>query len=161
MVIGILLIIVCILLVSLLYRYWKLLLTREILENEKEKFKCQSDLLCQWIRNINKGITVDEILTSYGANSIAIYGKGNLGRLLYKNLEGSNIKVKFFIDKNAGRIIEDLADTIGTISDEDLSDLDAIIVTLPYDYLKIKEFLEKETKNNIRIISIEEIVYRL
>ena len=118
------------------------------LENERNRFKNQFDLLCQWNRNNLCDDSLDKLLKERKINTIAIYGKGVIGRLIFHALENTEVKVTCFIDRNAANVIGDLAKTITVEQLESESKPDAIIVSLPYDFFRIKkdllEFLGEE-----------------
>ena len=131
------------------------------IENEKNRFKNQFDILCQWHRNNLQGCELEEILKERNIHTIAIYGKGIIGRLIYKTLEDTSIKVPFFIDKNAENIVNDLEKTVGIEKITEEQKPDAIVVSLPYDFQKIKRDLHALLGSDYKILSIEGLIYRM
>lgn len=85
---------------------------------------------------------------------IAIYGKKELGTLLYDELRESTISVECFIDRDADYILSD----IPIITPEKIGDfqVDAIIVTAVTEYDIIFTNLRKFT--SIPIVSLKSII---
>lgn len=131
------------------------------IENEKNRFKNQFDILCQWHRNNLQGCELEKILRERNIHTIAVYGKGIIGRLIYKTLENTSVKVSFFIDRNAENIINDLEKTISVEKIKEEQKPDAIVISLPYDFQKIKSDLNALFGSDYSILSIEELVYRI
>ena len=131
------------------------------IENEKNRFKNQFDILCQWHRNNLQGCDLEKILIERDIRTVAIYGKGIIGRLIYKTLENTSVRVSFFIDKNAENIVQDLNKTIRIDSIKEEQKPDAIIVSLPYDFQKIKQDLHSLLGLDYQILSIEGLIYKI
>ena len=131
------------------------------IENEKNRFKNQFDILCQWHRNNLQGCELEKILIERDIHTVAIYGKGIIGRLIYKTLENTSVRVSFFIDKNAENIVQDLNKTIRIDSIKEEQKPDAIIVSLPYDFQKIKQDLHSLLGLDYQILSIEGLIYKI
>lgn len=105
------------------------------LENEK---KYESNLrrkasfyslLYRWMEMKLAGEGAAERLMQMGYQSVAIYGAGNHGRLLYEDIKNSEVEVRYFIDKNKNSMPE-CGLTVYTM-DEELPEVDVIIIT-PY-----------------------------
>ena len=85
--------------------------------------------------------------------SIAIYGYKELGERLYDELKGSDIEIKYIIDKN----IDYIRAEIDVYSpDESLPQVDAIVVTATYYYDEIED--ELNDMGDFLIISLEDVV---
>lgn len=136
-------------------------------KNEKkinvDKFyrvKDYNDVLIRQLQNISDNKSISKRLREIEINSIAIYGQGSMGRMLYDQLKGSNTYVAFFIDKNE----ETGQSNIENIPVKNIEmiktaeNVDAIIVTPVYDFESIREDIEKNGVNT-RIISLEDLVY--
>ena len=72
------------------------LATIEIKNSDRENFLA----LKRWLENRNANKTLVDYFHRYGYKTIAIYGAGDLGRLLYEEIKNSDIQVKYFIDRN-------------------------------------------------------------
>ena len=76
-------------------------------------------------------------------------------------MENTSVKVSFFIDRNAENIINDLEKTISIEKIKEEQKPDAIVISLPYDFQKIKSDLNASFGSDYSILSIEELVYRI
>lgn len=131
------------------------------IENERNRFKNYFNLLSQWHRNSISKNGLDKILKENNINTIAIYGSGVLGRLIFKELETSDIEVVYFVDRNAENIVSDLVKAITVDEVKKEKKPDAIVVSLPYDFLHIKNYLECSLGEEYKVISIENLIYNI
>ena len=84
----------------------------------------------RWLENRAVGKRFAEYLLDHGYRSIAIYGAGDLGVLLYNEINHSPLKVRFFVDRNYEGIRE--INGIPVVAMESFADdlsVDALIVT--------------------------------
>ena len=121
------------------------------------------DVIRQWLSNkINNkeiGIYLKETLS---VMKIAIYGAGELGELLYDDINGYlGLDVLYFIDKNADNLYYGI-DDVEILNLEELryaKCVDAILIT-PYQmYNQIKAELEDILDYNPLLVSLEDIIY--
>lgn len=110
----------------------------------------------QWLRIRQEGKTLVEYFEKNEYKTVAIYGMKELGERLYDELEGSDIKVKYIIDKNADQIYADV-DVI--TPDEKLEPVDVIVVTALYYFDEIEEMLSD--KVDYPVVSLEDILYEV
>lgn len=113
----------------------------------------------RWLENRNAEKSFVDYFNSYGYAKIAIYGTGDLGRLLYDEIKNSDIKVEYFIDRNGEGIreIEDIP--VATINDiPEMPDVDVLVITPVGNYEAISEALARKTPE-IRTLSLREAVY--
>lgn len=119
----------------------------------KKKFEKYYNDLHKWISIMRRGRKLEDYFLKNNFPKIAIYGYGDLGRLLEKDLGDSAVKIKYAIDKTA----EGVTASIPILSvNEELPAVDAIIVTPSFDFAEIKDFLEK--KVSVPIISIDDVI---
>jgi len=78
------------------------------------------------------------------------------GETLIEELAGSNIEVKYGIDRNSYQIYAGIPIVM---PDSDLEKVDAVVVTSIHFFEEIKELLN--TKIDCPIISLEEIIYQM
>lgn len=79
-----------------------------------------------------------------------------VGRSLYRELENSDVIVKYAIDKKASQMNSE----INIISpDEELPEVDIIIVTSTYYFNEIYNYLDSKT--DIPVVSFEDILFEL
>lgn len=131
------------------------LLSRKKTSNN-DKFKIYYNTLNQWIKIRNKGIRLQQFFDERGYKEIAIYGMGELGNRLYEELENSDIKVLYGIDKSAQSIFSDLE--VKSL-DDDLDEVDVVVVTAVFAYEQIKE--EISDRFSCKVISLEDVVFEL
>ncbi|MCM1120974.1 MAG: hypothetical protein NC416_00170 [Eubacterium sp.] len=110
----------------------------------------------QWLHVRQEGKTLVEYFEKQGYKTVAIYGMKELGERLYDELQGSDITVKYIIDKNADSIYADV-DVI--TPDEELEPVDVIVVTAIYFFDEIEEMLSE--KVDYPIVSLEDILYEV
>lgn len=136
----------------------KVILGKTIEEKSKkvDKFKTYYNVLNQWLINLHEDKKLDAYFISNNYRNIAIYGMGELGNRAYEELNGSEVQVKYAIDKDSENSYSELT----VVSPDDpMEDVDAVVVTAIFAYDEIKE--ELETKINCPILSIEDVVYGL
>ena len=101
-------------------------------------------------------LTLASWFESNSIRTIAIYGMGQLGKLLLNELKGTDVNVDYAIDKNATEVCcENLK--LYSIDELSLPDcVDAIVVTPICEFKEIESLLQR--KVSVRIVSLEEIV---
>ncbi len=129
------------------------------LQGKKERLDTYYDLLVNWIK-CGKIIWAD-ILNTYGAGRVAIYGMGELGELLYDALSKENIIPEYIIDTNPNSyyVIKHNSETkilAGSNVDITKKDVDMIIVTPVFQFDTIKDNLSGQT--DCTIVSLKEIL---
>lgn len=126
------------------------------MEDNYKKFEFFYKLLITWVEMKQEGKNLAEYFEYNNIKSIAIYGMKELGERLVKELEGSDIEIKYIIDQNADKIETQYKKVK---PDDDLEPVDAIVVTAIYYFQDIEEKLSK--KVDCEIISLEDAVYGL
>ena len=110
-------------------------------------------VLVPWL---SRNITQNSILKWFKNKSykmVAIYGYKELGRLLFKELQSSEIEVKYIIDANADNMYEE----IDVVVPEDFAEeVDVIIVTAPFYYDEIYNNMKNRVK--CPIVSIVDVI---
>lgn len=125
-----------------------------LMNRETDLYQRCYNIVCQWISQKQKGNSLDQYFTGNGYHSIAIYGMGRLGALLYEELKGSDVEVLYGIDKDpyctyeGFRIVQ---------PEDELEKADVIVVTPVMAFDEIAEMLAGRTE--IPVLSIEEAVY--
>lgn len=128
-----------------------------LLHNKKEtssqdKFGAYYDVLNKWMKLKENNQTIEDRLKEMGIKTIAIYGMGDLGHHLIKDLENSDIEVKYAIDRSFLAISEiDVYEP-----DADMPLVDAIVITPVFDYENICKKLQ--TKMDCKLLSIGDLV---
>lgn len=113
-------------------------------------------MMNQWVQVKQEGKDLADYFEKNGYKSIAIYGMSYAGERLVHELSGSNIAVKYGIDKNAAGLFSD----IDIVTPEArLEDVDAVVVTPIFFMDTIEEMLSR--KVSCPIISLEDILYEI
>ncbi len=131
---------------------------KKIIKGEKEsyKFRVYYDLTRKWVEAYQLDKSLEELLLDKKYESIAIYGMGDVGYLLFRELEPSRIKVKYGIDKSTiGRGIN--LPIVAPSSD--MEKVDAIIVTAIFAFDDIQKMLESMV--DYPVIPLDDLIYEL
>lgn len=113
-------------------------------------------MMDQWVKIKQQGKNLAEYLKDKEYKNIAIYGMSYAGKTLVEELKGSEIQVKYGIDKNIDPGYTEI--DIMPLDDE-LKKVDAVIVTAITFFDEIEEKLSKKVE--CPIISLEDILYRI
>lgn len=119
-----------------------------------QKYRGYFNALVQWIGIKQSNVCLDKYFVKKGYKTIAIYGMGDVGNLLYKELKNTQIIVKYAIDRLPESTYSDL-NVFG--KDDDLTEVDVIVVTVNFDFEEISNELKR--KINCPIISVDEVVF--
>lgn len=121
-----------------------------------EKHLALYQMMNQWVRVKQENKSIAEYLKKKGYKEIAIYGMNYVGETLLNELADSDIIVKYGIDKNAEQIYQDI-DVL--LPEDELSEVDAIIVTAITFFEEIKEKLNQKVA--CEVLSMENILYEI
>ena len=110
-------------------------------------------LMDQWTKIKQEGKHLDTYFIKNNYKNIAIYGMGYVGIRLVKELKESQVKIVYGIDRNADNIYSDIK--VITM-DEELSKVDAMVVTVIEDFDEVCELLSE--KVDCAVIAIEDII---
>lgn len=72
------------------------------------KFQKMFFIYDEWLKLQELGIYVHEYLKDLGINSVAIYGDSYIGKRIYHSLKGNGVEVRYFIDRNAEYLEEEI-----------------------------------------------------
>lgn len=72
------------------------------------KFQKMFFIYDEWLKLQELGIYVHEYLKDLGINSVAIYGDSYIGKRIYYSLKGNGVEVRYFIDRNAEYLEEEI-----------------------------------------------------
>lgn len=113
-------------------------------------------MMNQWVKAKQEGKNLSSYFEKNGYKKIAIYGMSYAGESLLNELQGTDTKVVYGIDKNADSIYAD----VDIVSVEDaLAEVDAVVVTAITFFEKIEEILS--SKLNCPILSLEDVLYEI
>lgn len=111
-------------------------------------------LLDRWMCNQEAGRKVEDYFKELNFQYIAVYGKGALGKHLDKSLEGSSIKIMYYIDKKSELFN---SNEPRRYVKKNFPKIDAVIVTPIAEYKDIRQKLKQIYEEPI--ISLEEVIY--
>ncbi len=123
------------------------------LKEENIKFKEFNELLLMWLQDYQDGRKVVGFFHKNGYKSMAIYGFGDLGYALADELEGSDIEVKYVIDRAADFVYTELE---VYKPDDSLPNVDVVVVTAIHYFDDIKSYMEKRI--SCPIVSMETVI---
>lgn len=123
--------------------------------DQKNKYMIYTEILHNWLLKKERGKKFADYLKTFNIRSVAVYGLGILGKHFISELKDSDLLIKYAIDE-----AEDVRANakIPVYKKEQIMklDVDAIVVTVIYDYESIKNELKKYT--GTKIMSLEQIV---
>lgn len=114
-------------------------------------------LLANWLAQKINHKRIGQYFYRNGYSSVAIYGYGELGQLLEKELKEAEIEVRYIIDRNALQLQKKYSDKKIITKDDRFEDVDVIVITPIIDFFKVKAICE--SKCNFEILSIENVIY--
>ena len=118
------------------------------------RFEVGFHIFNKWLKLKCEGKTLFPYFCDNEISTIAIYGMGALGERLFEELNETEVKVLYGIDRIANKKSVKGLKIIGL--NEELVNVDAIIVTPVQDFYSIEEMLESRTAADI--ISLEDII---
>lgn len=126
------------------------------IDKESQKNYQMFRLMDDWInKKINK-IEIEDYLLSNNYRNIAIYGLSYIGQTLINELEGSEVCIKYGIDRDSEVYWEEFP----VIKPENVTEeVDIIIVTALSFYDEVKGTLQDKVK--CPIISLEEMISKM
>ena len=115
----------------------------------------------RWMNNWRQGKNLGDYFKQYPYGKVAIYGAGDIGKLLYEEMKGSDCEVAYFIDKCAEGQTEEqgirviLPDEIGQNQG-----IDAIIISSLADYEEIaRDILERGIL--LPLVYLRDVIYEV
>lgn len=124
-------------------------------ELELSKYKMFTKILSNWVAANADHSYIADALLKLNYNKIAIYGYGNLGRLLYNEIKNSKCKVEYIIDKNE-KVKEYGISVYHTV--ENLKPVDVVIVTAVLGYEEIEQMLNE--KCALKCVPLDKIILK-
>jgi len=111
----------------------------------------------QWLHNYRDNKKIDTFFKDNSYNSIAIYGMGRISEHIIEDLKGSDISIKYGIDKNAEKIYFNEIEVILPERISDMDKVDAIVVT-PIQFFNEIEKMIKDYGFTGEVLSIRQVV---
>lgn len=117
------------------------------------KLNCYNQLLYQWNILLQRGVNIMEYFMEKDISSIAIWGRGNLCKLLLNEIK-DKIEVKYIIESKGG---SGYYENIPVVSSFDVTDEVQEIVVIPvYDIHRIQGIIDDRRKS--RLVGIDKIL---
>ncbi len=128
----------------------------KIEEKRAEKNGINFRISCRWIKGYQNCKKIEDYLNKKEIKEVAVYGMGELGKCLIKELETENIAIKYVIDRNNYRAFG----TYLCYSPLDaLPEVQAIIITPVSDFDNIARQLKE--KVNACLIPLDQMIDEL
>ncbi len=129
---------------------------KESIKIKQNKFYKMASIYEMWLCLKEEKKSISDYLSSNNIKNIAIYGCGRIGEHLAFDLQGSEISIRYFIDRAA--TTEFYYGDYRVISPErELEPVDMIIITVVTGESECVRFLEQ--KINTKIVMINEILF--
>lgn len=125
----------------------------DVWKKQAEKNRGMFVLMNQWTNIKQEKRNLEEYFVNNKYFRIAVYGMGDIGKRLIKELRDSEIKVAYGIDRNCNNICTNIK--VMTM-DDNLEEVDAVVVTVIKEFDAIREDLLKRL--NCPVIAIEDIL---
>lgn len=111
----------------------------------------------EWIRQQGNDRLVNDFFSKFIDKTVAVYGMGDLGKLMLGVLSDENKKkVRCVIDQRIGIASEYLSVTVEQLQDQDYEMIDCIIITAVSHEEEIRKHLEEITK--VPVVSLYDII---
>lgn len=118
-------------------------------------------MMKKWMENRNNGKSIGGYLEKYPYKKLAIYGAGDLGKLVLFELQNSSISICYIIDRMAEAIKSENGIPVVLLQDIKYQEqVDAILVTPLVDYTGVNRAL---VENDIMIpaIALRDLIYEI
>lgn len=117
-----------------------------------DRYKSYWTLFDMWLYKLESGCKLDNYFKKNDIHNIAVYGVGMVGKHFINEVEDS-VNIKYAIDRRNDNVNMKFP-VLSDVSKE--IEIDAIVVTVSYDYHQIYKQLRKSTES--KIILIDEVV---
>lgn len=126
----------------------------EYMRKKPHKFQSYYNILLEWLAIKQEGSSIDSYFSTHNYHRIAIYGMGELGVRLLKELESSDIEVVCAIDK--GIPCEEVNVEVKKPG-EPVEDIDAVVVTATFAFWEIQKSVSEYL--DCPVVSLEDVIF--
>lgn len=126
----------------------------EYMRKKPHKFQSYYNILLEWLAMKQEGKSIASYFMNHNYQRIAIYGMGELGIRLLKELEPSGIEVVCGIDK--GIPCEEVNIEVKKPG-EPVEDIDAVVVTATFAFWEIQKSVQEYM--DCPVISLEDVIF--
>ena len=124
------------------------------LQRKCDRYKGYWEIMDEWIRLMENDAKISYGFPDSSGNRVMIYGLGMLGKHLMNQLKKEKVNLVAAIDNKGGTN----PDVKIYKPDDKLPDADLLIVTVQYDYQRIKESIAANVGRDCTIVSLEEVL---
>lgn len=128
----------------------------EVAEDNRDKFYEFYCVLLRWLQIYQDNKSAVDYFKNNNYKTVAIYGMGELGEKLLRELDDSDIMVKYGIDRSADTVYVPI-DVYR--SEEELLPVDVVVVTAIHYFNEIEKDLSR--KLDCPIVSIEDVLWEI
>lgn len=121
--------------------------------SQKDKFEHYLNILDAWMDLRENGRRLDTWFLERGYREIGVYGYGTLGKHLIRELEESEIRVRFIVDRQQGKIPAGIP---AFRPEEELPETDVVVVSATFYYDDIYRKLRENGAG--KVVSLERII---
>lgn len=126
----------------------------EIISKQADQFSEFYTLMQQWVKVYQSGCTLENYFKKNNYRRIAVYGMGEMGYMVLKELEGSGVEVAYCIDRNADNVF---AQIDVRRPDGKLAPVDVVVVAVVQFYDEVKKALDG--KLECPVVSLSDVVW--
>lgn len=126
----------------------------EFIAQQGDRFSEFYTLMQQWVKVYQSGHTLEDYFKKNNYKKIAVYGMSEMGYMVLKELEASQVEVSYCIDKNADNLF---AEIDVRRPDGELPPVDVVIVAVVQFYDEVRDILSE--KLDCPVISLSDVVW--
>lgn len=128
-------------------------------KKEVEMYSDYYDLCKQWVNNLHRGEHASQYIEQKNYKRVVIYGMGEIGKRLCEELQMSESDISLCFSDSSSQY--SYTRQVELIKPTEISSYnpDVVVVTVPYAFDVIKQFLISDCNLLCDIISVEDIIY--
>lgn len=131
--------------------------TRYFCRRKPDRYFYWYKTLYQWLLIRQDKVEIADYFKENGYQRVAIYGMGELGRLLLKELRDTGIEIPYVIDQNARSI--SVSGIKAVMLKDAKEDVDVIVVSVVDKFEVIKADIERNM--SVPILSLDDVLFSL
>lgn len=121
--------------------------------SQKDKFEHYLNILDAWMDLRENGRRLDKWFLERGYREIGIYGYGTLGKHFMRELENSEVRIRFIVDRQKSKIPAGIP---AFLPEEELPKADVVVVAATFYYDDISRKLRENGAE--KVVSLERII---
>lgn len=124
------------------------------IKTKSYKFERNYNLLYKWIKKKQSHQEISDYFIQHGYRKVAIYGMGELGKLLYTEINREGLTILYFIDQKGNELHNDIP--VFSPTESYFPPVDVVIVSIIDEFPYIYNAIRKKMKADI--ISLDTVV---